>query len=206
MYLHDLNHPGTLALWLSMDGRISIGKMADRFFVLTGGPGSGKTTVIEALHQAGYAHTAEAGRGIIQDQMAIDGPSLPWRDPMLFAELMLSWDMRSYRAAQQTTGPVFFDRGVADLVGYCGLLGLPVPAHFRKAAETFRYNPRAFIAPPWEQIYRQDRERKQDFAEAVRTYEAIASAYADLGYALVELPKVSVEERARFVLDATLKH
>jgi predicted ATPase len=173
-----------------------------RFFVLTGGPGSGKSTVIEALHRAGYARTVEAGRGVIQDQMAIGGRALPWHDPALFAELMLSWDMRSYHMAQQLMGPVFFDRGVADMVGYFRLLGLPVPKHVEKAVEVFRYHQRAFITPPWEEIYEQDHERKQDFQEAVRTYEALVAAYTECGYELIELPRISVEKRVRFVLHA----
>ena len=44
---------------------------AARFHVLTGGPGSGKTTLIEALRRAGHACSVEAGRAIIQDQVAI---------------------------------------------------------------------------------------------------------------------------------------
>jgi predicted ATPase len=173
-----------------------------RFFVLTGGPGSGKSAIIEALHHAGYARSVEAGRGIIQDQVAIGGRALPWHDPELFAELMLSWDLRSYRMAQQVAGPVFFDRGVVDLAGYFRLLARPLPEHVRRALETFRYNRRVFIAPPWTEIYRQDGERKQDFAEAVRTYEAMITAYSENGYALIEIPLGTVAERMRFVLDA----
>jgi predicted ATPase len=66
---------------------------------------------------------------------------------------------------------------------------LPVPEHVMKATKIFRYHARVLIAPPWEEIFRQDRERKQDFWEAVRTYEAVASTYAELGYQLVELPR-----------------
>jgi len=119
----------------------------ERFHVITGGPGSGKSTLIEALGRRGYAHSIEAGRAIIQDQIAIDGPALPDRDPLAFAELMLSWELRSHRMAQAETGPVFFDRGVPDMVGYFHLLGRPVPSHVTRAAERFRYNRRAFLAP-----------------------------------------------------------
>ncbi|TIU83410.1 MAG: ATPase, partial [Mesorhizobium sp.] len=87
---------------------------SDGFFVLTGGPGSGKTTLIEALQAKGFAKAPEAGRGIIRDQMAIGGPALPWQDRGLFAELMLAWELRSWHAAHAGPGPVFFDRGVAD--------------------------------------------------------------------------------------------
>jgi predicted ATPase len=172
----------------------------DHLFVLTGGPGSGKSTLIEALGRAGYAGSAEAGRGIIRDQAAIGGPALPWRDPAAYAELMLCWEMRSHHMARDLPGPVFLDRGVPDVIGYLRLTGLPVPAHMEKAAETFRYNPRVFIAPPWPEIFRQDEERRQTPEEAERTYEAMVATYTGYGYELVEIPRLPVEERVRFVV------
>jgi len=75
------------------------------FFVLTGGPGSGKSTLMDALQRAGHARSIEAGRSIIRDQLAIGGKALPWADPDAFAELMLSWEMRSYNVAKQSARP-----------------------------------------------------------------------------------------------------
>lgn len=173
----------------------------NRFFVITGGPGSGKSTLIDALQRAGYARSVEAGRASIQHQIAIDGPALPWRDPALFAELMLSWELRSYALAQAQSGPVFFDRGVPDVVGYLRLVRLPVPAHIERAARMYRYHRQVFIASPWPEIFAQDRERRQDFAEAVRTYDAMVATYADFGYELVELPRAPVAARVDFVLE-----
>ena len=173
----------------------------ERFHVITGGPGSGKSTLIEALGRCGYAHSIEAGRAIIQDQTAIDGPALPGRDPLAFAELMLSWELHSHRLAHRQSGPVFFDRGVPDIVGYYHLLGRAVPSHVTQAAERFRYNRRVFLAPPWPKIFRQDAERKQTPEEAERTYEAMVAAYSSCGYALVTLPLVSIDERVRFMLE-----
>ncbi len=174
---------------------------ARRFSVITGGPGSGKTTLVEALARAGFACSVEAGRAIIQDQVAIGGRALPWADAAAFAELMLSWEMRSYRMACQQPGPAFFDRGVPDVVGYLRLVGLPVPAYADAAAKAFRYRPPVFIAPPWPEIFAQDAERKQSFEEAQRTYAAMVDTYANYGYELVALPLASVEHRVRFILD-----
>lgn len=176
-------------------------KMDQRLFVLTGGPGAGKTTLLAALAAAGHVIAPEAGRAIIRDQLAIDGPALPWRDRALFAELMLNFDLRSHSDARAGTAPVFFDRGVPDSIGYLRLCGLPVPEHVDRAARAFRYAGIVFAAPPWREIYAQDAERKQDFAEAERTYEAVATAYRDHGYELVELPRADVETRVSFVLD-----
>jgi predicted ATPase len=174
--------------------------LTDRYFVLTGGPGSGKTTLIEALGAAGHPVAPEAGRGIIRHQMAISGPGLPWVDPALFAELMLAWEMRSHEAARDETGPVFFDRGVPDVIGYLKLTGLPVPLRAEEAAKSFRYNRTVFVLPPWPEIFRQDSERRQDLAEAQRTYEAMVETYTACGYRLVEVPCAPVEDRLRFVL------
>ena len=53
---------------------------SDRLFIITGGPGSGKSTVIDALAKRGISTMSEAGRAIIQDQVAIGGEALPWAD------------------------------------------------------------------------------------------------------------------------------
>ncbi len=171
-----------------------------RFFVLTGGPGSGKTALIEGLARAGFARSVEAGRGVIQDQVAIGGPALPWHDRTAFAELMLCWEMRSWHMALAQAGAVFFDRGIPDVAGYLRLQGLPVPGHVEKAVRLFRYNRRVFITPPWREIFAQDRERRQDFDEAVRTYDTMVATYAGYSYELVEIPRTGVEERVRFVI------
>jgi predicted ATPase len=173
----------------------------DRLIVITGGPGAGKTSLIEALAANDHAVRPEAGRAIIRDQKAIGGRGLPWLDPMLFAELMLSSDLHSHAEACADGRTVFFDRGVPDIAGYLGLCGLPVPDYVERAARQLRYRRTVFIAPPWREIFTQDAERKQDFAEAERTYAAMAATYPRYGYALVELPRASVAERMSFVLD-----
>jgi len=172
-----------------------------RFHILTGGPGSGKSSIIAGLRKRGFASTPEAGRAIIQDQVAIEGRALPWLDRMLFAELMLSWDIRSYHLAEEQPSLVFFDRGIPDVLGYLRLSGLHVPDHMNKAAALFPYSKDVFIAPPWKEIFRQDQERKQDFDEAVRTYDALASVYETLGYELIPVPLRSVDDRVEFILD-----
>lgn len=175
--------------------------MADQFHVITGGPGSGKTTLIDALAARGLGRMPEAGRAIIQDQVDIGGTALPWADREAFAILMLAWEMRSYREALNVPGPVIFDRGIPDVIGYLRLCRLPVPATALRAAEQRRYSNRVFIAPPWPEIFKRDAERKQTFAEAKSTFHAMVDAYSGLGYRLVMLPLASVAERANFICE-----
>ncbi|WP_198672238.1 AAA family ATPase [Pseudogemmobacter bohemicus] len=174
--------------------------MCEHMFVVTGGPGSGKSTLTDTLRRRGFVSMPEAGRAIIRDQVRIGGTALPWADRAMFAELMLGWELRSWHEASISDGPVFMDRGVADIVGYLALCGLPVPAHVETAAKTFRYNKTVFIAPYWEAIFGQDAERKQDRDEAKATGRVMAETYSRFGYQLVELPKVTVEARADFIM------
>lgn len=174
-------------------------EMTDHLHVVTGGPGSGKTSLIDALAAQGIRHMPEAGRAIIQDQVDIGGTALPWGDREAFATLMLAWEMRSYREALSAPGPIIFDRGIPDVIGYLRLCGLPVPATVLRAAERRRYARRVFIAPPWPAIFEQDAERKQTLAEAEATYHAMVDVYSGLGYELVTLPLASVAQRAMFI-------
>lgn len=172
----------------------------DDLIVITGGPGAGKTTLINLLHEAGFATTPEAGRAIIRHQTAIGGSALPWADQTLFAELMLSWEIRSYHWAQQQHGPVFFDHAIPSIPGYYRLIGREVPAHVEAAVADSPYRARVFIAPPWPEIYCNDTERRQSFDEARRTYAALVDAYTRHGYELIQLPLTGPQGRLQFVL------
>ncbi|WP_198406662.1 AAA family ATPase [Paracoccus yeei] len=173
--------------------------MGDHMFIVTGGPGSGKTSLIGALARQGFRSMPEAGRAIIRDQVRIGGPSLPWADRSMFAELMLGWELRSWHEARALDGPVLMDRGIPDVIGYLTLCGLPVPAHVEAAASLYPYNKRVFIAPFWDAIFTQDSERRQDRQEAEATGRIMAQTYARLGYQMIELPRTSLEDRADFV-------
>ena len=173
----------------------------DPRIVITGGPGSGKTSLIEALAALGHPVEPEAGRAVIRSQQAAGGEGLPWKDRALFADLMLDSDIAAHGRHEGAERPVFFDRGIPDVAGYLALCGLPVPERLTTAARTLQYRRIVFIAPVWPDIFEQDAERRQDLAEARRTFEAMAAVYPAFGYALIELPLAPVAERAAFVLE-----
>jgi predicted ATPase len=171
----------------------------DRLFVLTGGPGSGKTTLIEALAAARIATSPEVGRAVIREQLAIGGDALPWADQRAFADLMVVRDVAAHAAALATGVVTVLDRGVPDVAGFLRVSGLPVPPHIDAAARTCRYNPRVFIAPFWMEIFTSDAERKQSAGVASATFDVMADTYRGYGYELIEVPRVSVAERVAFI-------
>ena len=173
----------------------------DRLFVITGGPGSGKTTLIEALASAGLATSAEVGRAIIREEMAVGGTALPWADELAFAERMVVREIAAHAEALVSGQTVVLDRGVPDVAGFLRVSGLPVPPHIDTAARTCRYNRHVFIAPYWDTIYTGDAERKQTPAVAEATHAIMAETYHDYGYDLVELPRVSVADRVDLIID-----
>ena len=145
----------------------------------------------------------EVAREIIQEQMAVNGDALPWKNTKRYTALMLERSVLSYaRAREQQHAITLFDRGIPDTVTYARLINLPVSNELDAAAQSLRYNNKVFILPPWEAIYTTDKERKQTYAEAVATYEMLCQTYTGYGYTLIELPRVDIDAR----LEAVLQH
>ena len=57
-------------------------------YVITGGPGIGKTTVIEILSSRGYEIVPEAARIIIEEEQINDSDALPWKNLKKFQNLV----------------------------------------------------------------------------------------------------------------------
>ena len=172
----------------------------NNFFIFTGGPGAGKTTVLAALKDRGYLTEDEVARDIIQHQVIMGGNAIHTGDKAAFCQLMLAASITSYKKNLSIIETVFFDRGIPGLVGYSKVASGFVTDDVKEAVQLYRYNQHVFIFPPWEQIYQNDTERMQDFTEARDTYESVKQAHLDCGYTLIEVPKVSVNERVNFIV------
>lgn len=173
------------------------------YYIITGGPGVGKTTLLNELGRRKFAIVPEDARRIIQEQVATNGEGLPWDNKELYAQLMLEESMQSYQRAEtglSAAKPVFFDRGIVDAVCYMIMEDIPVTKKINKWVKACSYNSCVFILPPWKEIYQTDRERKQTWAEAVRTYEAMKEVYTSYGYNVTDVPKDIVTNRADFIL------
>jgi predicted ATPase len=152
------------------------------------------------LRRRGLRCADEVARQIIQQQVRDGGDALPWGDRERYCRLMLERSVASYREHAIEAGVTFFDRGIPDALCYARFEGLPIEEEILEVCRSYRYAGRVFLAPPWQEIYVNDAERWQGFAEAVRTYELMVEAYADCGYEVVEIPRDTPVGRADFIL------
>ncbi|WP_417620798.1 AAA family ATPase [Parasphingorhabdus sp.] len=164
--------------------------------VITGGPGSGKTTLCDKLSREGLAIGSESGRAVLARK---NGHALRSQNPLSYALEILNLDIAKFQNAATSDDSWLFDRGFPDNAGFLKLMGLPRPKKLADACRNYRYAGPVFVAPPWQEIYHSDPDRIQDWQEAKATYFAVTEAWNSYGYSLIELPKVSVEQRAIFV-------
>lgn len=169
-------------------------------FIITGGPGTGKSTLLSCLQQRGFSVFEEVSRRLIQAQRQLATPALPWNNLPRFAELCLE-QMLQQHAEANPTKLNFYDRAIPDIIAYLKNGQENIPAHYSTILEEKKYATQVFFAPPWQQIYINDSERPQKYEESLRISALLQQTYEQLGFQLITLPKVSREARARFVMD-----
>lgn len=168
--------------------------------IITGGPGFGKTSLIQVLAEKGYTVFHEVSREIMDHQKATNGQQLPWLDHDGFHSLVFKGRLTQWEEAKTYTGNVFFDRGLPDSIAYLLKDGLIPDEKDIETVKTHPYFPLVFITPPWEEIYQLDKQRWEDYAHATQVHEALVSYYTSLGYEIVLLPKISIKERIELIL------
>lgn len=172
-----------------------------RRYIVAGAPGAGKTTLLAELAQRGYPVVAEAATDVIAAAQAA-GVDRPWEQPDFVARVVRLQRDRQLAAAPAVCRAQLFDRSPVCSLALAEFLGVPVPAEL--TAETARiirdqvYQRTVFFAcdlgfvepTPARQISHAD---SLQFAELHRWH------YLRLGFALVDLPRVSVVTRAALV-------
>lgn len=172
----------------------------NNFYVITGCSGGGKSSIIEALKARGFACVEEAGRQIVNEELERGGNGTPWQDAPKFRDLLFARYKVLYEQVIEQTVPVFFDRGIPEVISASRLLNTAISDEHWRAAKQYRYAHKVFVAPPWPELFRKDEERKHTFEDAMAEYPLILDAYRERGYELVEIPKLSVTERIDLIL------
>jgi len=173
---------------------------------ISGGPHSGKTTLLEALKtEFPEAHfVPEPAETVITRELAKEAenpdytPIVPWIDYTKFGPAVADESETLEAAIPATTTTVFQDRSLIDTIGYARLSGFEsfVP-EVQRRAKLANYTLALFCEPVGN--YAATNIRRETVEEARVTHDFLAKAYDEAGIPIVHLPAVSVENRLQIV-------
>lgn len=168
--------------------------------VITGGPGTGKSSIIKKLERDGHKCLHEVSREITAAAQKEGITQLFLEQPVLFSKKLLEARIDQFHEASASQSHmVFIDRGIPDVIAYMNYFGTDYPAAFNEACADYKYH-HVFLLPPWEEIYQTDNERYESFEQAVQIYDHLKSSYRENGYPTIEVPRNSVVHRCEFIL------
>lgn len=190
---------------LCVDKYLCLGKNK---VVITGAPGTGKTSIVNGLEKKGFHCFHE----IIRDMTSkakmqgdakdfVSNPLVFVEDAMQFNRDLLQGRASHFKKSLDANVPIsFFDRGIPDVLAYMDFFGQSYGQDFIEPCQMHRYDT-IFIVPPWEDIYVSDNERLETFEEAENIHHALMNTYTQFGYDPILVPKDAVSQRITFILE-----
>lgn len=166
--------------------------------IITGPPGSGKTSLINSLASKGYPVIQEAAREIIKQQLKIPGSSaFPWANVKAFSALVKQ-HILDFPENHKTA---FCDRSIVDIISYLKKAGITDYQDYITDLKKLNWHPEVIMCPPWQEIYQTDNERKEPFSEVELLYNILTETYKELGFTINELPKDTVDNRTEWIIN-----
>lgn len=168
------------------------------WYVITGGPSSGKTTTIDLLRARGYRVTHEQASDIISEELARGRTLLEVRaDGDWFQQEILKRQLED-ESTLSLDETVFLDRGVPDGLGYERYLALTPNPELLAASQQAKYR-KVFLLECLP--VKVDWNRHEDAHVQQEIHDAIRATYLELGFDLIDVPVLSPEERVAFILE-----
>lgn len=170
--------------------------------LLTGGPGTGKTSVLNELTKRKYFCMPEVSRAVTLRAQKQGIDQLFLTQPLLFSEMLLKSRTEQYLTADKNkTKFVFFDRGIPDIHAYMEYYKTKYPTTFIEKSKKYQYD-KIFHFLPWKHIHVNDNERYESFEETTKIDLFILKTYLELGYSIVNVPFGTIEERTNFIVNS----
>lgn len=175
--------------------------MNPKKIAITGGPGTGKSSLIDSLKSKGYLCYDEISRQVTLHARQDGIEQLFVTEPLLFSKLLLEGRTQQFlKASKVQESTVFLDRGIPDVLAYMDFIGDAYPQHFIDACTKHKYDA-VFVLAPWQEIFVSDSERYENFEQAVKIHEHLLETYQRFGYNLIDVPFGSIENRAQFIIE-----
>ena len=187
---------GALEVFLRYYEDISI-LLKTKRIAITGAPAIGKTTLSAALEALGYPVFHEQAREIIQQSLDNGTDVLPWKDLNAFTEVV--WQLRNQQYSSAVLGKInFYDRTNLDAYAYLIKGETQLTEQWSKELEEMHFDA-VFFLPVWHEIHSLDKQRMETLEDCIEVDGFLKLAYREKGYNLIEVPRVSVEERVAFI-------
>lgn len=172
----------------------------EHWYVLTGGPSTGKTSVLNALEEKGYHTVHESARSVIEAGLA-EGISLSAmrQDLAQFQRSIANLNLvRQNALSPQDT--IFFDRAMPDGLAYMIEAGIEVPTDLREIIDEQKYG-KVFLFEPLEQYFTDYyRLEHEDIEFTKRLNQILEDVYSAQGMNPIKVPAMPVEDRVKFIL------
>jgi len=174
--------------------------------VLIGGPGTGKSSVLDELERRGFICMSEISREITLEARKKGIEQLFLKEPILFSKLLLEGREKQYiDAITHKSDFVFFDRGIPDIHAYMDFTKKDYPDFFKAKSLKFKYD-HVFLFKPWKEIFTSDNERYESFEESIIIDTYLQKSYRELNYMIIEVPFDIIEKRTDFILNQLKKN
>ena len=168
-------------------------------YIISGAPGTGKTTIINALKKKDHYCAEEISRELITEQISIGGNILPWKDQIAFENQIANRRYKQYLDSPENC-ICFFDRSSVDCIAYLNNNKLESTSQINQIIKNCIFNKTVFYTPIWEEIYKNDSERQESFDQSIKIDKHLKDSYLKFGYTIIEIPKTTLDKRVNFIL------
>jgi predicted ATPase len=178
--------------------------------VITGGPSSGKSTLIQTLKDQGQLVVEESAAKLISSELKNGGNILPWIKFDEFEKALVDYQIKQESSLKTLDkNKVFLDRGLIDVFAYYQFAGITVPSGVStKILNNGKYDQIFFLETLPEKywkIHNHDFERSITYSKGKEISRLILHKYKEFGYKPEIIRVGSVNERTKKILSKELR-